>query len=417
MARVFISYRRIDSKWAVGRLYDRLSEVLDGKNLFLDVSDIEPGEDYVEKIEAVVRSCDVLLAVIGQAWLTTQDSTGRRRLDDPKDWVRVEISTALSRGIRVIPILIDEAEMPDRFALPEDLIGLSRRNAKLISFSHFHSDLDSLLRVLEKVLAPVDEPTSEPTRPKSKQTEPRTVTSKPAVSESPDIETVESPPPPQDSYLEVPLTICLETKGGIATPLIFKGTSLPTDESKVFSTAEDNQEAVTVKLVWGERQNAEDNLSLGTFDLQVPPAKRGIPQIEITTSIDTNLIMTVTAKDKGTGKIEILDAVDLSHVDIPEDMSQEALENPRRKESNRDINDIFSNLGFEDFFTTNRTKPPRPKNDRPANSKTCSNCGGTGQVSRPLGLLRLPITCPLCKGDGFISPATDNAEAKRERNE
>ena len=135
----------------------------------------------------------------------------------------------------MIPILIDEAEMPDRFALPEDLVGLSRRNAKLISFSHFHSDLDSLLRVLEKVLAPADEPKPEPT-------EPKTVASKPAASKSPDIETVESPSPPQDPSLEMPLTICLETKGGIATPLIFKGTSLPTEESEVFSTAEDKQE-------------------------------------------------------------------------------------------------------------------------------------------------------------------------------
>lgn len=396
MARVFISYRRVDSKWAVGRLYDRLAEVLDRKNLFLDVSDIEPGEDYVEKIQAIVRSCDVLLAVIGKDWLTAKDSVGRRRLDDPRDWVRVEISTALSRGIRVIPILIDEAAMPDHVALPEDLAELSRRNAKLISFSHFHSDLDSLLRVLDKLLRPAIYHTARRTDTEPASDEP--------VTKPPDTEAVESAPP-VDQSREMPLTICLETLGGAATPLIFKGTPLPAEESEVFSTAADNQPSVTVKLVWGERTNAKDNLSLGTFNLEVLPDKRGVPQIEITTSVDSDLIMTVTAKDKGTGRIEVLDAVDLSHIEIPEDMRKEALANPRRKESIRDFADIF-----EDFFGGS----PRPKKDRPANAKTCLKCGGTGQVTEPQGFFTMRKTCPLCKGDGFIAPASDNAEATQE---
>jgi len=331
MARVFISYRRVDSKWAVGRLYDRLSEVLDRKNIFLDVNDIEPGEDYTERIKEIVSTCDVLLAVIGREWLTSQDSSGRRRLDDPRDWVRVEIASALARGIRVIPVLIDEAEMPERHALPDDLARLAHLNAKLVSFTRFHADLDSLLRVLEKVLCLPSEPTA-------LRLGPDTVAN----------ETADSPLSGNSRKREMPMTISLETLGGIATPLIYRGTRLPTEESQVFSTVEDNQPAVTVKLVWGQREKAEDNLFLGRFNLEgIPPAKRGVPQIKVLTAVDENLLMTVTARDKGTGRIEVLDAVDLSHVEIPEDMQKEALEQPRRKESNRDF---FSNLSLDEVL-------------------------------------------------------------------
>ena len=306
MARVFLSYRRTDSKWAVGRLYDRLGEGLKRENLFLDVSDSEPGDDYVERIRRIVGTCDVLLAVIGRDWLTAQDTSGRRRLDDPGDWVRVEIATALNRGIRVIPILVDDAPMPERHDLPEDLIGLSRRNAKIVSFTHFHSDLDSLLRVLEKVLG-----------------------------KSPEAKVAQEskPPKPDEEFdgdaditaAELPLTISVETLGGVASSLIERGAQLPAKKSQTFSTAEDNQTATTVQLFWGERPSAKDNLGLGTFNLEgIPPAPRGVPQIEITTEVDKNLMMTVIAKDLGTDQTEVLDAVDLSRIEIPDEMLKEA---------------------------------------------------------------------------------------------
>jgi hypothetical protein len=347
MSRVFISYRRVDSKWAVGRLYDRLSASLERSTLFLDVTDIEPGDDYIARIEAVVGSCDVLLAVIGRDWLTSQDSSGRRRLDNPKDWVRVEIAAALKRGIRVIPVLIDEAPMPELHALPDDLGELSRRNAKLVSFIHFHSDVDSLSRILEKVLrTPIDPTQSGPkesTTIEDSGRHARTVS---------------------NVRTDMPLTICIETEGGIATPLIYKGAQIPTQESVTFSTAADGQTAVTVTLTWGERPNAKDNLPLGTFLLdEIPPAKRGIPMIEITTSVDSNLIMTVTAKEKGTGRIKILDAVDLSRIEISDEMQKESSEKPRQKEV--DISDMSELFG--DFFGTRSnnkrepTKKPKPK--------------------------------------------------------
>ena len=106
MARVFISYRRSESRWAAGRLYDRLAEVIGREHLFFDVSDIEPGEDFVQRIREIVGVCDVLIAVIGPTWSAVQDGSGKPRLMNPRDLVRIEIASALQRNIRVIPILI-----------------------------------------------------------------------------------------------------------------------------------------------------------------------------------------------------------------------------------------------------------------------------------------------------------------------
>ncbi|MBS98720.1 MAG: molecular chaperone DnaK [Oceanospirillaceae bacterium] len=100
-----------------------------------------------------------------------------------------------------------------------------------------------------------------------------------------------------------PLTLGIETMGGVATPLIEKNTTIPTKKSQVFSTAEDNQGAVTIHVVQGERKQAAQNKSLGRFDLaDIPPAPRGVPQIEVTFDIDANGILNVSAKDKATGK-------------------------------------------------------------------------------------------------------------------
>src|SRR5690554_2524366 len=100
-----------------------------------------------------------------------------------------------------------------------------------------------------------------------------------------------------------PLTLGIETMGGVATPLIEKNTTIPTKKSQVFSTAEDNQTAVTIHVVQGERKQAAQNKSLGRFDLtDIPPAPRGVPQIEVTFDIDANGILHVSAKDKATGK-------------------------------------------------------------------------------------------------------------------
>lgn len=100
-----------------------------------------------------------------------------------------------------------------------------------------------------------------------------------------------------------PLSLGIETKGGIMTPLIERNTAIPTKRSEVFSTAEDNQPSVLIQVYQGERQFARDNKPLGTFELTgIAPAPRGLPQIEVTFDIDANGIVHVSAKDRGTGK-------------------------------------------------------------------------------------------------------------------
>ena len=100
-----------------------------------------------------------------------------------------------------------------------------------------------------------------------------------------------------------PLTLGIETLGGVSTPLIEKNTTIPTQKSQTFSTAEDNQTAVTVHVIQGERTQASQNKSLGQFNLtDIPPAQRGTPQIEVSFDLDANGILNVSAKDKNTGK-------------------------------------------------------------------------------------------------------------------
>ncbi len=137
-----------------------------------------------------------------------------------------------------------------------------------------------------------------------------------------------------------PLTLSIETMGGIATKIIAKNTTIPTRNSQIFSTAEDNQTAVDINVVQGERQFAKDNKSLGRFRLDgIPPARRGVPQIEVTFDIDANGIVNVTAKDKGTGReqhITITTSTNLSDEEIERAVKEAAeyeAQDKRKKEA------------------------------------------------------------------------------------
>ena len=149
---IFISYRREESRWSARSLYDRLTQRFDRKQIFMDVDAIALGEDFVKTIEETVGSCDVLIAVIGAHWLTSTDEQGGRRLDNPEDFVRMEIATALRRDIRVIPVLVDGASMPRSTDLPDDLKPLVRRNALRVSDTGFDDDCRRLAAAVEQVL-------------------------------------------------------------------------------------------------------------------------------------------------------------------------------------------------------------------------------------------------------------------------
>jgi len=146
---IFVSYRRDDSTGHAGRLADRLVEHFGRNRIFVDIDTIEPGEDFVTVIENAVGSCEILIAVIGQKWLS---GTGSGQLDNPNNFVRLEIATALRRNIRVIPVLVQRASMPKAQDLPEDLINLTRRNAIELSDLRWQSDVDQLISVMERVL-------------------------------------------------------------------------------------------------------------------------------------------------------------------------------------------------------------------------------------------------------------------------
>src|ERR1035441_10243134 len=130
MARIFISYRREDSMAHAGRLYDRLASKFGESQVFMDIDTILPGVDFVLALENAVVSCGTLLAVIGRNWLNVTDEAGRRRIENPDDFVRIEISTALKNSIYVIPVLVGGSRMPKSDELPPDLSPLARRQAQ-----------------------------------------------------------------------------------------------------------------------------------------------------------------------------------------------------------------------------------------------------------------------------------------------
>lgn len=147
MGAIFISYRRDDSEGHAGRLAEDLAERFGRDAVFFDVDTIAPGEDFRRAIDDNVARCGVLLAVIGPRWLEAA-AGGTRRLDDPGDFVRLEIAAALRRKIPVVPVLVQGAKMPQAAVLPADLSELAYRNAVELSHARWGSDVDVLARSL-----------------------------------------------------------------------------------------------------------------------------------------------------------------------------------------------------------------------------------------------------------------------------
>jgi hypothetical protein len=153
MRAIFLSYRREDTEGYAGRLFRDLRERFGSDGIFMDVVGIEPGRDFRRVIDQQVASCGVLLAMIGRNWLSLADATGKPRLDNPSDFVRLETAAALRRGIPVIPVLVHEAQMPRPEQLPDDLRDFAYRHAVELSHARWDSDLEVLVRALRRYVA------------------------------------------------------------------------------------------------------------------------------------------------------------------------------------------------------------------------------------------------------------------------
>jgi hypothetical protein len=157
MRAIFISYRRDDAEGQAGRLFDDLVSHFGEGAVFMDVAGIEPGTDFRRAIDAHVASCGVLLAVIGKSWLDAKDESGRRRLEDAGDFVRLETASALKRDIPVVPVLVQDAKMPRAEQLPSDLKELAYRNGVELTHARWDSDVQVLVKTLERHVKPNQE--------------------------------------------------------------------------------------------------------------------------------------------------------------------------------------------------------------------------------------------------------------------
>ncbi len=167
MGGIFISYRRQDAPGYAGRLYDSLAAHFGEGVIFMDIGAIKPGQNFADRINEALNSCDVLLAVIGPQWATITDADGSRRLEDPDDFVGLEVRTALFRSdVVVIPVLVGGGRMPAREQVPPDLAELRRRQALELSEERWRYDVERLIETLEGPLP--TEPRPEPPTPEPK---------------------------------------------------------------------------------------------------------------------------------------------------------------------------------------------------------------------------------------------------------
>jgi TIR domain len=150
---VFLSYRREDAGAYARLLQEQFSKSLPEAHVFMDLDSIEPGLDFAEVIGEALDSCAVFVALIGPQWVTLTDDKGRPRLYNPDDWVRLEVQTALDRGVRMIPVLVDGAKPLREELLPAELHEFGRLNALELSYDRYQYDADRLVEVIQRVLA------------------------------------------------------------------------------------------------------------------------------------------------------------------------------------------------------------------------------------------------------------------------
>lgn len=152
MHGIFISYRRGGSAPFARALYNELAAKFGHEQVFMDVEDLrEPGKDFVDEIQFSLDRCAAMLTLIGKDWVDTRDKDGAVRLHDPKDFVRLEIATALKRDVRVIPVLLEGARMPEEDDLPEDLTSLARRQALKLAHESWDHNVSEMVDWLGRI--------------------------------------------------------------------------------------------------------------------------------------------------------------------------------------------------------------------------------------------------------------------------
>jgi formylglycine-generating enzyme required for sulfatase activity len=171
MSKILISYRREDSADVTGRIYDRLIQRFGQGAVFKDVDSIPLGVDFRIYLDEQVAKCEVFLAVIGRDWMKSLGSTGKTRLDDPRDFVRIEIESALKRQIPVIPVLVGGTSIPAAEQLPASIQDLSyRQGIEVRRDPDFHRDMDRLIEHLKQKIQGLTEHRKEPVSPSGELT-------------------------------------------------------------------------------------------------------------------------------------------------------------------------------------------------------------------------------------------------------
>jgi hypothetical protein len=168
---IFISYRRQDAATYAGRLRADLAHRYGESNVFLDIADLTPGANFTHRLHEAVDACDLMLVVIGPRWLQAADAEGRRRIDDPEDFIRSEIAAALRLGKRVVPLLVGGAPMPSASELPDEIADLANRQAGELSDRRWDADLSQVFNWLDRMVVGIQPAAASP--PQSHSAAPR----------------------------------------------------------------------------------------------------------------------------------------------------------------------------------------------------------------------------------------------------
>jgi succinate dehydrogenase hydrophobic anchor subunit len=155
--KIFINYRRDDDPGFAQALFAHLARAFPPEQLFMDVDSIEPGLDFVRVLNDQVAQCDILISVVGKNWVDARDENGARRLDNPDDFVRIEIEAGLQHQKRVIPVLVGQAQMPRADQLPDTLKRFARHNAVRLTHERFRADTQALIISVQRALKVADE--------------------------------------------------------------------------------------------------------------------------------------------------------------------------------------------------------------------------------------------------------------------